>query len=203
MDSKRVAEFLNRAAQGLKKGNFFKKDRILILLLGGILLLVISLPVSRQDGRQEEEYTQEETALHTQGEEEYAGYIERKLEQILSQVEGVGQTRVMVTIQASAEKVLEKDREEDAQNVTEEDSQGGTRSTVSSSVSAATVYDDQEGGSGGTPYVKKELSPVIEGVVVIAQGGTDPETVQNITGAIQALFPVDTHKIKVMKLNEN
>ncbi len=48
----------------------------------------------------------------------------------------------------------------------------------------------------------KELSPKVEGVVVIAEGGDKGVVVQNITEAVQALFGVDTHKIKVMKLNE-
>ena len=49
--------------------------------------------------------------------------------------------------------------------------------------------------------VKKEMTPKIEGVVVIAQGGDDPVVMKNITEAVQALFDVDTHKIKVMKMN--
>ena len=59
------------------------------------------------------------------------------------------------------------------------------------------MYGD--GGSAGEPYVSKELSPRIEGVVVIAEGGSDSVVKQNITEAVQALFGIDTHKIRVMK----
>ena len=48
----------------------------------------------------------------------------------------------------------------------------------------------------------KELNPKVEGIVVIAQGGENAVVVKNITEAIQALFDVDTHKIKVMKRNQ-
>jgi stage III sporulation protein AG len=42
----------------------------------------------------------------------------------------------------------------------------------------------------------------VEGVVVIAEGGGNAVVIKNITEAIQALFDVDTHKIKVMKRNQ-
>ena len=108
----------------------------------------------------------------------------------------------MVTLGSTAEKVIEKDSQTESENVTEEDSQGGVRSTVRNSSDVVTVYGEEEQGEGGTPYVTKELSPKVEGVVVIAEGGDKGVVVQNITEAVQALFGVDTHKIKVMKLNE-
>lgn len=44
----------------------------------------------------------------------------------------------------------------------------------------------------------------IEGVVVIADGGGDSVIVRNITEVVQALFDVDSHKIKVIKgIKEN
>ena len=91
--------------------------------------------------------------------------------------------------------------------------------TISLYLSNATGYVVQEGESGGkntsssetavyangngeeTPYVKQELSPRIEGVLVIAEGGDNAVVIENITEAVQALFGVDTHKIKVMKHN--
>ena len=49
--------------------------------------------------------------------------------------------------------------------------------------------------------MKQELSPRIEGGLVIADGGDNAIVIENITEAVQALFGVDTHKIKVMTHN--
>ncbi|MDE7014985.1 MAG: stage III sporulation protein AG, partial [Kineothrix sp.] len=62
-----------------------------------------------------------------------------------------------------------------------------------------TVYTRQNDGSS-TPYVVKTLQPLIEGVVVVAQGGDRPEVRRNITEAIVALFDIEPHKIKVVKM---
>ena len=72
------------------------------------------------------------------------------------------------------------------------------------SFTACTVKDQppvETGNGEETPYVKQELSPRIEGVLVIADGGDNAIVIENITEAVQALFGVDTHKIKVMKHN--
>ena len=46
------------------------------------------------------------------------------------------------------------------------------------------------------------LEPEISGVLVVAEGGGRIKTVQEITDAVMALFGVEAHKIKVMKMNE-
>ena len=45
----------------------------------------------------------------------------------------------------------------------------------------------------------KELLPEVEGVIVIAEGGDNAVVARNITEAVQALFGVEAHKIKIMK----
>ena len=41
----------------------------------------------------------------------------------------------------------------------------------------------------------------VEGVVVLAEGAGDANVVRNITDVVQALFNVDSHKIKVIERN--
>jgi stage III sporulation protein AG len=184
-----------------------KKDHLVITLLVGILLLVIALPVSDKNRDSPERMAErgdaslrEETAGFDTA--EYADYLEQKLAAALSRVKGVGRTEVMVTLASGTQRVVEKDTISENESVQETDSQGGSRSTIHSSSSQATVYAGaQDSGREGEPYVTKELTPVVEGVIVIAEGGDDAVTIQNITEAVQALFEIDTHKIKVMKSN--
>ena len=42
----------------------------------------------------------------------------------------------------------------------------------------------------------------VEGIAVVAQGGDNAVIVCNITEVVQALFDVDSHKIKVIKGNQ-
>lgn len=175
------------------------KNQLLILLLVGVLLLVIVWPVP--DGTKEEtESTEVSDFYQSSGTstEAYEEYLERRVANALEYVEGVGRTEVVITLKSSGQKVVEKDQSTSSQMTEEEDSNGGTRTVEDRSSDRTSVYEQQSDGTQ-TPYVSKELTPEIEGVLVIADGGDNAVVVQNITEAIQALFGVEAHKIKIMK----
>lgn len=165
----------------LKKGKVPGQNKWILLLLAGVLLLVLALPVSGPK-EQETEGTKKETEV----EEDYASQAEEKLERILTQMEGAGKVKVMITLSSSSEKVVEKDEE-----TSQDESQNSTSET--------TVYEETA-DRGQTPYVAKELTPAVGGVVVLCEGGDEPVVVQQITEAVEALFPVESHKIKVVKM---
>lgn len=176
----------------------FKKEQLLIMLLAGVLLVIIAIPTSKAEKKDAVGSNTQATSETDIG---YEMTVEKKLELALQEVEGVGNVRVMVTLKTSAEKVIEKDAQESRQAVEEVDKEGGKRTTKEGTGEEKTVYDSGQEGAQ-TPYVRKEVSPRIEGVMVIAQGGDDGVVIKNITEAIQALFDVDTHKIKIMKMNQ-
>ena len=125
--------------------------------------------------------------------------MECMLEVILKKVDGIGQVEVMITAKGSKEKVTLKDSPFTQDSTSETDAQGGTRTGSNVHREEETVM--MQSGSGATsPYVIKELEPDIEGVLVIAQGAKDAKIISEINSAIQVLFDVPAHKIKVMKM---
>lgn len=188
----------------LEKLRHMRKDQLLIFFLVGVLLLVIALPSGTKEKEKDSRHSEidGEEAVGTQAEEQdYARYLERRLEETLSQLDGAGNVRVMVTLQSSAQKIVEKDTQGERDAITEEDSQGGRRTSENTSHQETTVYEGV-GEKSQEPYVSKELTPRVEGVVVLAEGGENALVKRNITEAIQALFGIDTHKIRIMKKNE-
>ena len=139
----------------------------------------------------EDAETGTETTTENRG--SYERYLEQKTEEALQCVEGVGNVKVMITLKSSEENVVEKDQQSDGQSVEEEDSQGGKRMTKETSSDKTSIYEQKSDGTQ-VPYVSKKLSPEVEGVIVIADGGDNAVVVQNITGAIQALYGVEAHK---------
>ena len=115
--------------------------------------------------------------------EKYEAQTEQKLEELLATVDGVGQVRVMLTWEGSSERQVEKDRISNADSVEEE-----------------TIY--QENDSGKYPYVVSWTNPKVTGVLVIAEGGGSTKVKAEILEAVQALFGIEPHKIKIMKMGE-
>ena len=127
--------------------------------------------------------------------------LEQRLEEMLGAMQGVGRVKVMVTLASSGEKIVEKDIPLERSNIVENDSTGGNRSTNEMYSQEETVYSTNSEGDK-IPYVVKENSAVVEGVSVVAEGGDSALVQKNISEVIQALFGIEAHKIKVVKMKQ-
>jgi stage III sporulation protein AG len=185
----------------LEKIKGISKNQLLIGGLAGILLLIIALPAETDKNSQQkmpEKESAENTEQSTGNGVDYGRELERKLEQILGEMEGVGKVEVMITLKDDGERILDKDITRSSQEVSEED---GTvkRNTRESQYQEETVFSKET--EDGQPFVAKETAPQVEGVLVVAEGGGNAKTAKNISDAVLALFPVEVHKIKVVKMN--
>lgn len=180
----------------LKKIGF---QKLLLLLLSGVALLVLTVP--EEKNKEKEEKQQAEEKVLTVTEETYEDLLEKRLTEVLSCVEGVGRTKIMITMKATGEKIVLRETPYASNETSEIDSEGGSRNVKEMSQSDTTVYIEESDGSR-VPYVVQEKNPQIEGVIVIADGGGDIYTKKEIIEAVSALFDVPSHKIKVMKMKE-
>ncbi len=203
----------------LSKGKSLRKDQLLIIILSGVLLMIIAWPVKTDDKKVSEGSTfstfiseQNNTAngdvtdiTQSKGilndltpDENYVVAMEEKVEKILSSIDQVGRTEVVITLKSSSEKIVEKDTPVTRSNTDEQDSQGGRRMVSSVDSGETTIYETESGKS--SPYVVKTTSPQVEGVLVVCEGAGVGTVSKNITDAIEVLFGIEPHKIKVVKM---
>ncbi len=218
-----MKEKLKQLKEHKAMGKWFQRDNLIIIILSGILLLVIALPTKSSDNSGGGSGTnisgitgnsnmslgtdQGSTRAGKTSEEgqaslaEYEAALEKRLEEMLEGMAGAGKVEVMITFASSKELVVEKDRPMTRSNTTESDGEGGTRTIYQTDSGETTVYHGE--GSDSEPYVVKTLTPKVEGVLVAAQGAGTGEVNKNITEAIQALFDVEAHKIKVIRMKSS
>lgn len=184
--------------------------KLILMLVAGLVLILLSIPDLIPNGNGKSS-SDENTIVSNDGEGledteegkgtegEYIKTLEGKLEKVLVSVKGVGKVKVMITLSSSKEKVTLKDTPYTNEESMEKDDAGGSReqSKVSKEEQSVLV----EGESGSVPYVLKENEPVVEGILVVAEGGGDVTIQNEIIGAVEVLFNVPKHKIKVMKMN--
>lgn len=175
-----------------------KRSDWLILVLAGILILIIALPTDTKGKKQAEE-AKENISKENNTMEASKDEIEQKLEDILEKIDGAGEVKVMITYQDSGTQVVEKDKNTSANSVEESDSTGGVRSTKEQQLQESTVYEEAD--AGNTPFVSKELLPKVEGILIVASGGDNLKVKQNISEAVLALFQVEAHRIKIVKMS--
>ncbi len=180
------------------------KNNLLIVVLVGVLFLVITLPIEDSSTKSKQmdnlPDTISENPLSDSEDDllEYCSYLEEKLEKSLAKLEGAGAVEVLVSLKSSKERIVEKDQTVIRSGTSEEDSQGGSRDISSFDSKESTIYTSE--GSASEPYVVKVLQPEVEGVMVIAEGAGNGAVSKNISDALQALFGIEAHKIKVVKM---
>ena len=153
-----------------------------------------------KNGSSEESGSDVETGLPSTASKQdtnrlYELRLEQRIRDVLKKVDGVGE--VMLTLFSSSEKVLRVDKERSRASTSETDSSGGTRQQADESLRESTVLAGSSGS--GEPVVEKELAPEISGIVISAQGGGNASVQKEISEAMQALFGLPAHKIKVLK----
>lgn len=201
------------------KFNFKRsKDGLLAVLAVGLIFLILAFPAGKKnqgfgiqmpygtntaDGQNKEEEKRLESAAQEaafQAVLTYEQQLEERLKELLSHVEGVGEVEVMIVLKSSEEKVWRVDKNTSYSSTQETDASGGLRAIRSQEVTESTILPGQNSQDGA--LLEKELKPQIGGVVVSATGGGSPLIQAEISAAVEALFDVPSHKIKVLKRAE-
>ena len=182
----------------LKKIGFL---RLGLLAVAAIILIICSPPQNQLSNLNQAQSMG--SSLDTDGDTSLFSYeheLEKRLEQILGGMEGITSVDVMITLSATSEKVLEKSiqLEENKQEI-EKGSGESLEKSVTSSLSKKNEALLTGNTSGSMPYIIKEMSPSIQGVVVAARGNITQTKIREISEAVQALFGIEAHKIKVIE----
>ena len=193
----------------LKKIGFL---RLGLLAVAAIVLIICSLPQSKNSGLNQSGSNSSQTqnignGSTTMGDSgsatslfSYEHELEARLEHILGEMEGITSVDVMITLSSTAEKVLEKSVQlEENKEEIEKGSGESAEKSVNSQTSKSSEALLTGSSSGGVPYVLKEISPSIQGVIVAAQGDITQTKISEISEAVQALFGIDAHKVKVIE----
>ena len=178
------------------------KNKWLDMLEVGLIFLILAFPFGSE---KKEDLEESSDSVSLQREEtetaddavSYERFLEQRLEDILSHVDGVGQVEVMIVLKSSEEKVWRVDRDTSYSITQETDQNGGSRRVESQAVTENTILSGQTGKE--EPLLAKEMKPEISGVIISAEGGKSPQVQAEISAAVEALFDVPSHKIKVLK----
>lgn len=119
--------------------------------------------------------------------------LESRLEDILSNISGVGKVKVLITYNETEELIPIYNKTDKKSTTNEVDSSGGTRVVEQIDTSEEVVYQNEE------IITQKTISPKIEGAIITAQGANNSLIKTNIIQAVEAATGLATHKIQVFE----
>lgn len=125
-------------------------------------------------------------------EEEYENHLKDALETMI----GVDNVSVVVNVESTSEKILEKNKVAQSQTTNETDREGGTRKVEDQSVDEQVVIVRQ--GDQEAPIVIKTEKPEIRGVLILAKGAENIQIKKMITDAVTRVLDVPSHRVAVL-----
>ena len=172
--------------KNLFEGKDSKKISKFVLILGiiGIAFIILSELFPEQS---KNETKQSETGVYLSYEREEQ--LEKRLEEMLSKIEGAGKTLVMLTLDSSKEYYYAAEIASDSYE-TESESRNDTEATFA-------IID---GENGEEPLIMKIDEAKIRGVMVVCEGGDNAAVVEKIITAVCAVLGIPSNRVSVSKM---
>lgn len=159
----------------------FKGDKriLLIVLIGivGILLLTLSEIIPDKDDEQKLQDNDTKTESIT----EYEQNLEKRLEDLLTSVDGAGKVRVMLTLDCGDESVYATENK-----------------SSEKSDEKSYVLIENDGENGG--LLLKVSQPQVRGVAVVCEGADSAKVKQEITGTLTVVLGISTNRVNIAKM---
>ncbi len=168
-----------------------KKNRILI---GVIIIAILVLAFGNFGEKKENPEKKDVEKQITLQVDAYIAENEKRLEEILSAVQGAGRVKAMITVSEINEKIVATDKKIDTKQEIEKENSVRDLSQETTTV----IYGS---GAEEKPFVVKEKLPVPSGVVIAATGAGDESVRLELYEAVKALYGLSGHRIKIVKGN--
>lgn len=149
---------------------------VLLIIAVGVLLLLLPTSEHKEDDSDQPSAPEEDFSVEA---------LEEKLEETLSEIEGAGQVRVMLTVQSGMKRIFAQDAS------MEQDTTGAQRKTETVVVSIGSGTQDT--------VLTQQIYPQFQGALVVADGGGDPSVRLKLTEAVAALTGLGADKISICK----
>lgn len=157
---------------------------LLALGLGGMLLILLADLRGTSSSQTAAAAPVPDTAAQAAlTEAEYTAQLEQKLQQMICQIEGAGETAVMITLEGSRETIYAQSE----------------KSGEGSSHESSPVL--RKASSGEEALVEMTWEPEIRGVAVVCQGGADITVAARVTELVSVVLGVPSHRISIAKMS--
>jgi stage III sporulation protein AG len=122
--------------------------------------------------------------------------MEKKLVHNLQQMSGVGSVQVSVTLSSSLKSDYATNGSVTKKTTKESDKNGGIREATEVTENNQLVMPN----GASQPVIVMEERPSVAGILIIAEGASDPKVRENIHNAVRTLLDIPTSKITVQPM---
>lgn len=172
------------------------RNLFVVLIIGIILFILADIFINNSNTRNITTDSESKVENINYNYSDYSTLLESKLENVLSQLKGVGKVKVMITLEDTTEIIPAFNTTKNNENTKEIDSQGGTREIVREDMTMQMVTNEE-----GEPIVLKEIKPTIKGVIVIADGAENLEVKEMLYEAVKTVLGIPGNRVEIYSRN--
>lgn len=167
-----------------------------LLLAGavGIMLILAGSWLGQRKPPEQPAPVRQETEVMAQvagGEETGRG-----VEQVLSRISGAGQVTVSITYRCGPRQEVVQDVSQTSRRTEEKEPGGNVRVTEEEQKTVQAVMARPQGQD--QPVISRQEAPEIAGVLVVAEGASDPRVRETLFRAVQTLLGLPAHRVQVV-----
>lgn len=176
------------------KDKLFSYDKniktVFILLSLAILFLVLS---NIEGNKNIEDKKENENNLNSL---KYIEYIENKIHKIVSNIEKVGNSEVMLTLESDVEYVYAQEQKKNTDSTSSKNSLGDDKLQKRDTYEESIIIVDKNGSRDA--LVRTIIEPKIKGVVVVCDNGDDYIVKEKLIDAITTLLNIPSSRVSII-----
>ena len=172
------------------------KTRFFVIFLGVIgIMLIFTSNFSKGKLKENKKIDKDFSILDTY---EYKKQLEENLKNIISEISGVGNTKVLVTLENSMQNVYATEQKKNKEAV--EDKNENERSKRQESNEIETKYITIKDSDGTEKALSvMQIQPTVKGVVVICSGGDNIDVKNKVIEAVKTALNITSKRVFVTK----
>lgn len=126
----------------------------------------------------------------------FTGFYEKQIEEFVSKIDGVSSVDVIVYIESVNDIVPAQNTSGNEESITEKDSNGGSRDTVSTTEKNEYVIVKDKDGNESVVVISSKM-PKISGVAICAKGASSNVVREKIINSVRSAFGLEDSEIFV------
>lgn len=172
------------------------KSRYLIIFLGVMgMILIFTSNFSKCKSKNIKKIDKDLSIADTY---EYKKQLEENLKNIISEISGVGNVKVLVTLESSMQNVYATEQKKNKEAV--EDKNLNERSKIQESNEVETKYITIKDSDGTEKALSlMQIQPSIKGVIVVCSGGDNIDVKNKVIEAVKTALNITSKRVFVTK----
>jgi len=166
--------------------------------IAGMLLILISGMFGDKEAVADDQ-VDTGTAVFTS--EEYAASLETKLTDLITGIDGVGQAKVMVTLESGVKYVYVQEEKRTVDRTQElGEAQAVNRVVSKENLEQSYILVENKDGRKEA-LVQTALQPKVQGVVIACEGGGDIRVEQSLINVVTTALNISSNRVCVVKIS--